>query len=326
MEINWPEYLAKHSPNYVIEIFADNKTQEILIGDRARPDTLFDIASLTKTFTATLIYLAYEEGKLNLSDLVTSLDQNFINLHSVTILDLLAHKQNIWTAGYLGDAKSRADFNHILYSAYVRKKVPTYTDVHYMILARILETIYQQDYATLIQQMIASPLGINSLTFRPEKSRLLENHDYDDCGRKVVVPLGKVHDYKARRAQELGFATGHAGIFITGADLLKFLQALLNNKLLKPATIQLALEQTGNYYNNFGTRHSLTRVEINDVPPACSEHTTTLSGYTGPMFMIDFERKNIVVIMCHLLADTKLGRLERKKLTEELMNKICASL
>ena len=58
---------------------------------------LYDIASLTKTYTATLIYIAYEENKLNLNDTIFALDNQFINLKEVTVLDLLSHNQELWT-------------------------------------------------------------------------------------------------------------------------------------------------------------------------------------------------------------------------------------
>lgn len=117
-----------HSPGYVIEIYNKGEENEIVYGSReTKPtikpctkDTLFDIASLTKTYTATLVYIAYEEKKVNLSDTIFAVDNHFTNLKDVTILDLLSHNQEIWTNGYLGSAKTKEEFYTILYSANVK--------------------------------------------------------------------------------------------------------------------------------------------------------------------------------------------------------------
>ena len=61
--INFENYFAKHSPGYVIEIFNKNERLEYVIGNKATnpkveatsSDTLYDIASLTKTFTCVLV-------------------------------------------------------------------------------------------------------------------------------------------------------------------------------------------------------------------------------------------------------------------------------
>ena len=59
-------YLGTHSPGYVIDILRENNFYEYVIGNKSNytneksltTDTLYDIASLTKTFTATLVFMA----------------------------------------------------------------------------------------------------------------------------------------------------------------------------------------------------------------------------------------------------------------------------
>lgn len=105
-------------------------------------DSLFDIASLTKTFTAILIHKAVERKLFSLSDFVIDVDSRFVNLKQVTISDLLTHATEIWTDGYLGDVKSKDEFYELLFHSYVKGTQHRYIDVHYMILAVILEKIY----------------------------------------------------------------------------------------------------------------------------------------------------------------------------------------
>lgn len=106
------KYTKFHSPGYVIEIYNNGEEKEIIYGNReikpkvekVNKNTLYDIASLTKTYTATLVYIAYEEKKLDLTQSIYEIDDHFTNLKETTILDLLSHNQEIWTKGYLGNA------------------------------------------------------------------------------------------------------------------------------------------------------------------------------------------------------------------------------
>ena len=363
--INFDEYLKIHSPGYVIDIYNGDE-KEYVIGNRmtnpqvekANSDTLYDIASLTKTFTAVLVYMAYEEKKIDLDDTVYNIDNNFANLKEVKIIDLLSHNQNIWTDGYLGSINSKEEFYSILYSAYVKEKIPTYVDTHYIILGILLEKIYDKSYEELCQEKIFNKLDMKNTTFNPDSDRCASNN-YEHIGDKVVEDIypGLIHDNKGRAAKKYGLNLGHASIFTTGHDLLVFLETFFNYKLLKKETIDFMLKHRNtneeNYnklkfitglddvnkaynqikeenldivlprtYNNMGTRYKNIIDKMNDVPYKASENSITFSGYTGPMFTIDFDNKIIVVIMCNLMHNTLLNREERKSITVEIMNKI----
>ena len=190
---NIEKYINIHSPGYVIEIYNKGIENEYIFGNsmvkpkvrKVRKDTLYDIASLTKVFTATLTYIAYEENKLDIYDLVYNLDNNFNNLKDVKIIDLLSHNQNIWTDGYLGDAKTKEEFYKILYSSYVKEFTPTYVDVHYIILSTILEKIYNKSFDELCFEKIFKKLDLKDATFNPDKNRCASNN-YENNENKII--------------------------------------------------------------------------------------------------------------------------------------------
>ncbi len=362
------KYLKIHSPGYVTQIYKDGNNQEFVIGNRetkpiikeCNSDTLYDIASLTKVFTATLVYIAYEESKLDINDFVYNIDNRFTNLKDVKIIDLLSHNQEIWTDGYLGDAKTKEEFYKLLFSAYVKDKFPTYIDVHYIILSTILEKVYNLDYETLLQEKILKKLGLVKTTVNPSGDNIASNN-YETLNGKIIdyITPGTIHDTKGRVAKSLGIITGHASIFTTGKELLIFLKSFLDNTLLKPDTISLVLKHDDrnkmNYnmlkeiipdeseinkmydesikkdsnlkvvrtYNFMGTRYFNDILVINDIPNICSKNTITFSGYTGPSFIIDFDKKIIVVIMCNVMHNTTLDRQNRRDITINIMNDIC---
>ena len=367
MELNLDKYLNIHSPGYVIGILKDNKYEEHVIGNKCtKPtiepttsNTLYDIASLTKTFTAVLVYIAYEEGKLNLDDTVYNLDNRFINLKEVTIKNLLSHNQDTWTNGYLGDAKTKEEFYNILFTSYVKNKIYTYVDVHYIILSTILEKLYNKSYKELVTEKIINKLNLIHTTFDPDPNNTASNN-YENETIDYVTP-GIIHDKKARRAKELGITTGHASIFTTCKDLITFLESFFNYSLLKKETIELMLshediyqyvfnflkpystssdinemykdyKKTDNHtlvprtYNNMGARYKNKIIEQNDVPYICSDNSISFSGFTGPMYTIDFDNRIIVVVMCNVMHRTTLTRDERRLGSFKIMNNIYNNL
>ena len=366
MKLDLEEYKKIHSPGYVIGIYNNGNYEEIVDGNReitpsireCNENTLYDIASLTKTYTTTLIYIAYEEEKLDLEATVKDVDNRFINLDNVRIKDLVCHNQDVWTDGYLGDAKTKKEFYDILFTAYVKSTFSTYVDVHYMILSTILEKLYNRPYAEILKEKIIDKLDLKSTTVYPSGENIASNNYEMLNGKRVEnITPGTIHDTKARVAKGLGIITGHASIFTTASDLVRFLKSFLDCSLLKQKTIDLMLEHDPinerNYeilnqfvpkdevntmleacakqniypqlmktYNYMGTRYKNDIDTLNDVPRICSDRSVAFSGYTGPMYVIDFDNKTIVFIMCNIMHNTTIDREKRKKLTEEIMNMI----
>lgn len=366
--LDFQELTKTHSPGYIIEVFCNGEVKEYIYGYReTKPhllkcnhDTLYDIASLTKVYTATLIYIAQEEGKISVYDFVPDIDSRFSQLSQIQVLDLLSHNQDIWTQGYLGDAKSREEFYQILFSAYIKDSFPTYVDTHYIILSTLLETIYHQTFDKILEEKIFKPLGLLHTTVYPSGENIASNN-YETLNGNIVdtITPGQIHDTKARVAKKLGIITGHASIFTTGQDFITFLQSFLNYKLLSKETISfmlshdhrnqknydilkkivpyetdmnkmydIACNQDSSFrsirtYNYMGTRYYNKISRLNDVPLICSDKTIVFSGYTGPSFLIDFKKNIIVVIFCNVMHNTKLNRTERKKITETIMEDIC---
>ena len=357
------ELIKYHSPGYDILVYRDNKTSEYIYGsmdgiNKVTSNTLYDIASLTKLFTCTLVYMAYEEKRIDIYETIYNIDSNFINLKEVRVIDLIKHNQDIWTNGYLGSINNKEEFYTILYSAYVKNKYKKYVDTHYIILGVLLEKIYNKTFEELCIEKIFSKLGMLDTTFNPDPKRCASNN-YETIENSIIDTNypGIVHDKKAKKAKEFGLNLGHASIFTTGCDMLKFLKSFLDNTLLKKETIEFMLqhedidsynynmlkENIGGYdinamynemidknielpvfktYNNCGTRYKSKIIALNDVPYNASDNSITFSGYTGPMFTIDFDNKIIILVMCNVLFKTKLSRYERRYFTFKIIDTI----
>jgi CubicO group peptidase (beta-lactamase class C family) len=385
MKIDLENYINTHATGYIIKTAQFiNKIVDIdtyVEGNAAiypkieklNENHLFDIASLTKVFTAIVVYRSVEKNMIKLNDNIKNIDSRFTNLNDVSVLDLLAHRIEIWTDGYLGEAISKVDFYKRLFNSKVRKYHRCYVDAHYMILSTLLEKIYNMSFDKIVEQEILILLNLKNTTFNAENKKFVVSNNYGLVGEKMVddVYPGLIHDTKARVAKSLGIYLGHAGIFTTAEDLMKLLLCLVDEReiLLKNDTIKKMLQHDNineelfkslssfskqnnievscinlndmyeeilskckdkneffeyvfRSYNYMGTRFKNPIKAKNDVPKEASDNTIVFSGYTGPGFLIDFDRKIVILIMSNICHMSKLTREERKKLSLELMTKI----
>lgn len=131
-----------------------------------RPDTLFEIGSIGKTFCAIVVMQLAEEGRLGLDDPVV---RHLPWFHvprtgaRITIRHLLSHTAGI-TAGIDGSPEAAFQVWHL------RDMAPGsgpgrrfhYSNVGYKTLGLIVETIEGRPYADVVRRHVLEPLGMSS--------------------------------------------------------------------------------------------------------------------------------------------------------------------
>ena len=202
-----------------------------------QPDTIFDLASLTKPIvTATLIMRCVEEADVKLDDPV----QNYLPQFShpqVTISHLLTHTSGLpaWRATYL-ESENRAEV--VNYLCQIPLDYPTGTQVvysclGYILLGKMLERLTGEPLDAIAQKRIFQPLDMNRTRYNPpavwadrcaatEDSNSFEKRmvDYRPHDWREGVIVGEVHD---ENAHFLGGVSGNAGLFSTAKDIAKIL-------------------------------------------------------------------------------------------------------
>ena len=73
------------------------------------PDTIYDLASLTKLFTAVVTLALVESGQLSLDETVGQIDPRFIHLQNVTVGDVLSFRISLQTPGRIDTAPTREE-------------------------------------------------------------------------------------------------------------------------------------------------------------------------------------------------------------------------
>ena len=198
-----------------------------------RTDSIFDLASITKVYTAILVLQLVDQGKVALTDPVRRHLPEFTGAgkDKVTVAMLLAHTGALPVGAKVTGYRTNAErWRAVLATPLVKGGVPgstfRYSSVGLMVLGRLVEKYAGKSLDKVLADRITTPLGLKDTGFLPlkwvtNKQRLVAT----DARSSRGLLRGTVHDDVANR---LGGVAGHAGIFGTARDVAIFRQMLLN--------------------------------------------------------------------------------------------------
>jgi len=289
------------------------------------PDSIFDLASVTKVVATTaMAMILYERGLLDLEAAVTAIVPEFSaddpSRGEVTLRQLLAHSSGLpaYEKLYL-QAKTRAELLHAAFASELSAAPGTrakYSDIGFIILGAALERLADESLDAFCQREIFGPLAMAHTTFNPPKSwRESIPPTANECGadtlvRATVGPAtkpasstfrgrviqGEVQD---ENASVLGGVAGHAGLFSTAEDLARFAHSMLNGgyPVLRANTVQLFTRRES---SPAGTSRALGW----DTPSAPSQSGKYFSprsfghlGYTGTSLWIDPDHQLSITLL-----------------------------
>jgi len=191
----------------------------------ATPDTLYHIASLTKTFAATLIMQLVEQGKLDLNEPMSHYSSDFKD-DSVKIKHLLSHTSE----GTPGDRYQ-------------------YSGNRYDYLTAVIEKQYGKSFRELIARTFLDPLGMaesvpsHDVVNDPKWSEAF-GKDYLDRYQtnltKLAVPYTVYGEEIIRAPYPPKGVGAAAGLLSTVVDMAKYDAAIDQHVFIKPETQALA--------------------------------------------------------------------------------------
>ncbi|WP_067930062.1 serine hydrolase domain-containing protein [Alicyclobacillus kakegawensis] len=201
--------------------YAENRNGAVR---KMSPDTLFDLASLTKV-VATLpsLLMLMDDGRLRLSDKVVDFIPEFPD-HEVCVLHLLTHTSGLPASRpYHRICKTPDDIWHRVRTETLEYQPGTrvvYSDVGFMLLAQIIQVVSGQPIDEYARQHVFQPLRMNRTTYCP--SRELQNLcAATEASHNGPAKVGIVHD---ENAEAMGGISGHAGLFAPMTDLIRYVQ------------------------------------------------------------------------------------------------------
>lgn len=280
----------------------------------ASPTTLYDLASLTKPLsTATLALLALEEGKLTLETPVVRFFPEAKHLEGVLVKHLLTHTSGLpaWRAFYTTASGAEAVLNAVLNTPRTRPPGQgyTYSDLGYILMGAIIERVYDRSLAELFRTKVAEPLGLAATGYNPPAElRANAAPTAHSESRPNQILRGEVHD---ENAYAMGGVAGHAGLFGTLEDLIRYARMVLSGgrPLLSYYSVQLLLTPQAQIGNQPPSMHTiglfahpnplLPRGDL--FPPRCVGH----SGFTGTLMLFDPQVELAVILLTNHVYYTR---------------------
>jgi D-alanyl-D-alanine carboxypeptidase len=205
-----------------------------------KPETVFELASITKSFTATGIMLLVEEGKVGLDEKISKyLEKTPESWRNITVRHLLTHTSGLPTLG--------KDFRSLvwtldvstaeMYDAARKDRLGfaagdkwEYSDEGFFLLGMIIERVSGQNYANFLAERIFQPAGMTNTSVL-NQYKVIRNR-----ARSYTIFQNEVVNIRRDIQVEL---PSHYGIMSTALDLAKWDAALRSEKILKQSTLNL---------------------------------------------------------------------------------------
>ncbi|RDV14246.1 class A beta-lactamase-related serine hydrolase [Pontibacter diazotrophicus] len=210
--------------------------------DTLTTKTAFQLASVSKQFTAMAIMILKEQGKLSYEDSVQQYIPDF-PYKGITIRQLLTHRSGLPNYTYFSDELwpdrrvpiTNGDVLNLMavHRPRIFYKPNThfdYSNTGYSLLAAIVDKASGMPFATFLQEQIFAPLEMkNTFTFSKDMAVVTES-----------VATGYTSGRRKRTPDYLDTVLGDKGLYSTVEDLYKWDQALYTQKLVKRETLEEA--------------------------------------------------------------------------------------
>ena len=199
----------------------------------------FRIGSITKMFTTAMILQLVEEGKLHLTDTLAQFLPQFPNAGKITIGHILNHRSGIPNVTPPPGRDPGTPMTKEEMLALVASGTPlfepgtqaSYSNSGYFLLGLILERVTRKSYAEALQERITSRIGLNDT--------YVATGPIDVSNNESLTYLISGSDWRQGRERHPSVLFGAGQIISTPSDLVRFIQALFDLKLVSRASLDL---------------------------------------------------------------------------------------
>lgn len=274
------------------------------------PNTLYDIASLTKVCATTLAVMKlYEDGKVALNDKLSRYLPYLkgTDKESITLKQALSHCAGLKAYDALWQKSDNRDSILALIAASRLNATNDYcySDFGFILLADMVERLSGQPLDVYVKRHFYDPMGLTATVFNPLAagvSPTLIAPTEQDSLRGLIC--GQVHD---PNANALGGVSGHAGLFSNAREVALLMQMLLNGgefngrHYLKEKTIATF---TSRHFAKQNNRRALgfdkqlfTPSASAQTCPEASQASYGHTGFTGTMLWVDPDYSLVYVFL-----------------------------
>ena len=200
-------------------------------------DTKYQVGSITKVITATLIFQLIEDNKLKLEDKLSNFYPQIPNSKNITIKNLLEHSSGLGDYSVKNDSiewlttkvSQKKIFDEIIHQGvdFQPNEKVEYSNSGYYILSKIVEKKYKSNYATIVKNKIVKPLKLKNFSAaKINIKNVFKSYSYEGVWKELL---------------EFDFinVAGAGDIVATTKDLNIFITNLFQYKILKKETVEI---------------------------------------------------------------------------------------
>jgi CubicO group peptidase (beta-lactamase class C family) len=315
-------------------------------------ETIFDLASLTKPLaTTTAILWLVHDGAVGLDDPVSKYLPLFSerDKDGVTLRHLLTHSSGLkpWRAFHeLLLEKERKTGERLLTTPAAREFVidrvvrsglvhesgaaAVYGDLDFITLGAVVEAVAHSGLDTFCRERVFAPLGMRDTFFAPladadglEESLRRRVAATENCPWRERVLWGEVHD---PNAWAMGGVAGHAGLFSTADDVMRFAQVILDVWHARSDALprELLRQFTERQEMPPGSDWALGWDTPTQAASSSGHHFSSRSighlGFTGTSLWIDLESEAVVVMLTNRVHQVaKKSRFDLRPVVHDLI-------
>ena len=226
--------------------------------------TRFRVGSITKMFTAAMIFQLIEERKLMLTTSLATFFPQLPNARAITIGQLLSHRSGLHNftsdpafATYMTQPKTQAELLAIMTLPkpdFAPGAKYAYSNTNYELLGFIVEKLSKMPYAQALQKRVVARAGLPSTYYGgPLAAQPLEAHSYFSDGRGGWQPGPE---------SDMSIPGGAGAAVSTPTDLNHFLESLFGGRLVSATSLAEMKNMRDGYGHGlmllpFGTRQSV---------------------------------------------------------------------
>ena len=288
-----------------------------------KPESIYDVASLTKILSATPITMKLiAQKKLSLNHTVVQFYPQFIGggKEKITIRHLLTHSSGLpgYYQFFLDDKmKTKADVLNYILNVELNAKPGShyeYSDLGFILLSSIIKKVSGRTLDRLVQSWFFDPLEMKSTRYLPPadwKLRIAPT-ELDTLYRNRLIH-GEVHD---ENTFLMGGVSGHAGVFSTARDIAKYAQMLVDGgiwegrRILKESqikqftTVQNIPEGSDLALGWDTPSQSGKSIAGDHFTPGSFGHL----GFTGTSLWIDPNQEIIILLLTNRVHPSRKGK------------------
>src|SRR5258705_2909585 len=212
---------------------ADKETQRAVT-----PRTMFAIGSVSKQFTCSAVLMLQEKGRLSMRDPVAKYFPGLTRARDITLLDLGGHVsgyRDYYPLDYVNREMAVPEPADTIIARYATRPLDfeprsrySYSNTGYLILGRVVERVSGQPFGTFLAPRIFTPLQLTRTAYEPAPNGADMARGYTSFA--LATPI-------AAEAEATGWAGAAGAIWSTPTDLLTWDRALLDHRLISPASV-----------------------------------------------------------------------------------------